>query len=80
MITVKGTTVKIDFKNICSRVYAGEVYVISRPRNENVVMISERDYNELERIRNNMEFLTKIDKAVAQREAGTMQEHDLIEV
>lgn len=80
MITVKGTTVKNDFKSICSRVYAGEVYVISRPRNENVVMISERDYNELERIRNNMEFLTKIDRAIAQKEAGTMQEHDLIEV
>ncbi|MBQ5954119.1 MAG: type II toxin-antitoxin system Phd/YefM family antitoxin [Lachnospiraceae bacterium] len=79
MIAVKGTTVKNDFKSICSRVYAGEVFVISRPKNENVVMISERDYNELEKMRKNLEYLTKIDRAVAQRNAGTMQEHDLIE-
>lgn len=53
--------------------------MISRPKNENVVMISERDYNELEKMRKNLEYLTKIDRAVAQRNAGTMQEHDLIE-
>ena len=80
MTAVNGTTVKNDFKNICSRVYDGEVIVIARPRNENVVMISEREYAELERLRKNAEYLAKIDRALAQREAGTMQEHEIIEV
>ena len=79
MIAFNGTTVKNDFKNICNQVYQGEVVVISRPRNENVVMISEREYAELERLKKNAEYLAKIDRAIAQRETGTMQEHELIE-
>ena len=51
MVAVKGTTVKNDFKNICDRVFKGEVFIISRPKDENVVMVSEREYTELERIK-----------------------------
>ena len=80
MVSVKGTTVKNDFKNICDRVFKGEVFIISRPKDENVVMVSEREYTELERIKKNAEYLAKIDRALAQRAAGTMQEHELIEV
>ena len=79
MIAVKGTTVKNDFKNICDRVFKGEVYIISRPKNENVVLVSEREYAELERIKKNAEYLAKIDRAIAQKNAGTMKEHELIE-
>ena len=77
MVAVKGTTVKNDFKNICDRVFKGEVFIISRPKNENVVMVSEREYAELERIRKNAEYLAKIDRAIAQKKAGTMKEHEL---
>ena len=80
MVAVKGTTVKNDFKNICDRVFKGEVFIISRPKDENVVMVSEREYTELERLKKNAEYLAKIDRAIAQRNAGTMQEHELIEV
>ncbi len=80
MVAVKGTTVKKDFKNICDRVFNGEVFIISRPKDENVVMVSEREYTELERIKKNAEYLAKIDRAIAQKEAGTMQEHELLEV
>ena len=79
MIAVKGTTVKNDFKNICDRVFKGEVYIISRPKNENVVLVSQREYAELERIKKNAEYLAKIDRAIAQKNAGTMKEHELIE-
>ncbi len=79
MVAVKGTTVKNDFKNICDRVFKGEVFIISRPKDENVVMVSEREYTELERIKRNAEYLAKIDRAIAQKEAGTMTEHDIIE-
>ena len=77
MTAVNGTTVKNDFKNICDRVFKGEVFIISRPKNENVVMVSEREYAELERIRKNAEYLAKIDRAIAQKKAGTMKEHEL---
>ena len=79
MVAVKGTTVKNDFKNICDRVFKGEVFIISRPKNENVVMVSEREYAELERIRKNAEYLAKIDRAIAQKNAGTMKENEPID-
>lgn len=76
MTAVKGTTVRNDFKNICDRVFNGEVFIISRPKNENVVLVSEKEYAELEKAR---QYIEKIERAIAQREAGTMQEHELIE-
>ena len=79
MVAVKGTTVKNDFKNICDRVFKGEVFIISRPKDENIVMVSEREYAELEKLKRNAEYLAKIDRAIAQRENGTMQTHELIE-
>ena len=79
MTAIKGTNVKTDFKNICNRVYQGEIFVISRPRNENIVMISEREYSELEKLRSNAAYLAKIDRALSQRDNASMQEHALIE-
>lgn len=80
MVAVKSTTVKNDFKNICDRVFNGEIFIISRPKDENVVMVSEREFAELERIKKNAEYMAKIDRALSQKTAGTMQEHELIEV
>ncbi len=79
MVALSGTTVKNDFKNICDRVYKGEVVIISRPRNENVVLISEKEYAELEKYRRNAEYQAKLDRAFAQKKEGTMKAHDLIE-
>ncbi len=73
MVAVKGTTVKKQFKDICDRAFRGEVFIISRPKDENVVLVSASEY---ERLRGNAEYLDKIDRAIAQREAGTMQEHE----
>lgn len=57
MVALKGTTVKNDFKNICNRVYNGEPIIVSRPKEENVVLISEKDYTNLV---NNVEYLSKL--------------------
>lgn len=40
----------------------------------------EKEYAELERLRKNAEYLAMLDRAIAQKEAGTMQEHELIEI
>lgn len=57
MVALKGTTVKNDFKNICNRAYNGEPIIVSRPKEENVVLVSEKDYTSLI---NNVEYLTKL--------------------
>ena len=79
MIAVRGRDVKENFKALCDRVYHGERIIISRPKNENIVMISERDYAEFEKAVRNFDYLTKIDRAIEQRNAGTMKEHELID-
>jgi len=79
MIAIRGNDVKKNFKEVCDRVYEGEVTIISRPKNRNIVMVSEQFYQELERARRNLEYLAKIDRAIAQKENGTMQEHELTE-
>ena len=79
MVAVKGTDVKNNFKSLCDRVFLGEAIIISRPKNENIVMISEREYAEFEKARKNFDYISKIDRAIEQRNAGTMKEHELID-
>ena len=43
------------FKKLCDMVFHGETLVISRPRNENVVMVSESEYNEMMKAKRNAE-------------------------
>ena len=79
MVAVTGTDVKNNFKSLCDRVFLGETIIISRPKNENIVMISEKEFAEYEKARRNYEYLSKIDRAIEQRNAGTMKEHELID-
>ena len=51
MIAVKTLDVTQDFKRIAERVIQGEKILISRPKNENIVMISETEYNQLNKLR-----------------------------
>ena len=79
MIAVKSKDIKQNFKNMCNMVFGGETLIISRPKNENVVLISEQRYEELEKAQKNAEYLAKIDKGFEQIRAGKGQIHELIE-
>lgn len=80
MLAVKSVNVRDNFKEWCDKISKGETVVISRPRNENIYMISEAEYNALQKTKRNAEYLAKIDRGIAQLEAGKGQLHDLIEV
>ena len=41
MLAVKSMDVRGHFKEWCDKVFSGETLIISRPKNENIVMISE---------------------------------------
>ena len=60
MTAIKGTDFKKDFKNVCDRAYNGEVFIISRPHNENVVVISEKDYSQLEHLKAYEQIIRKM--------------------
>ncbi len=64
MIALKTTDIRNNFKKISKLIFAGERVLISRPHNENLVILSEKEYNELEKIRRNNEYLAKIDMSM----------------
>ena len=80
MIALRTVDLRNNFKEVSALICAGEKVVIARPRNENLVILSEKEYNELEKSRRNAEYLAKIDKAMDQLAKGEGQVHELIEV
>lgn len=70
MLAVKSMDVRDNFKVLCDKVFQGETLIISRPRNENVVMLSESEYNEMLKAKRNAEYMAMIDKSIAEAEAG----------
>ena len=51
MIALKTVDLRNDFKKVSDLVNSGEKVLISRPRNENLVVISESEYNKMEKLR-----------------------------
>ena len=70
MLAVKSMDVRENFKSFCDKVFSGETLIISRPKNENVVMLSETEYNEIMKAKRNAEYLAMLDKSIAEAEAG----------
>lgn len=70
MLAVKSKDVRDNFKNLCDKVFNGETLIISRPKNENVVMLSEHEYNEMMKAKRNADYLAMIDKSIAEAGAG----------
>lgn len=73
MLAVKSMDVRDNFKSLCDKVFQGETLIISRPKNENVVMVSEKEYNEMAefiKAKRNADYLAMIDKSMAEAEAG----------
>ena len=69
MLAVKSMDVRDNFKSLCDKVFHGETLIISRPKNENIVMLSEAKYNEMMKAKRN-EYLAMLDKSMAEAEAG----------
>jgi antitoxin YefM len=84
MLAVKSMDVRDNFKKICDKVFDGETIIVSRPKNENVVMLSEKEYNELQKAKRNTEYLAMLDKSIEQAKQGktisfTMKELEAME-
>ncbi len=70
MLAVKSMDVRDNFKDWCNQVINGETLIVSRPKNENVVIISEKEYNEMQKAKRNAEYLAMLDKSREQLEQG----------
>lgn len=80
MLAVKSMDVRENFKEWCNKVIGGETLIVSRPKNENVVIVSEKEYNELAKAKRNEEYLKKLDHSFAQLEQGEVIHKSLEEL
>lgn len=80
MLAVKSMDVRENFKEWCNKVIGGETLVVSRPKNENVVIVSEKEYNEMVKAKRNEEYLRKLDRSFAQLEQGEVIHKSLEEL
>ena len=65
MLAVKSMDVRDNFKEWCNKVIGGETLVVSRPKNENVVIVSEKEYNEMAKAKRNADYLAMLDRGYA---------------
>ena len=62
MIATKQMDVRANIKKYFDMAFDGEPVIVSRKENRNVVIISEAEYNELEKARKNAEYLEKLNR------------------
>ncbi len=70
MIATKPIDLRANLKSYLDNAFNGEPVIVSRKNNRNVVIVSERDYNDLMKAKRNAEYMAKIDDSVAQLERG----------
>ena len=64
MIATKQMDLRANIKKYFDLAFNGETIVVSRKENKNVVVISEQEYNELQRAKRNAEYLAKLIEAL----------------
>lgn len=82
MIALASSNVRKDFKKVCDQVVNdSETVIVTRSRGENVVMMSEDEYNNMMenfRIFTNPMLHSKIAKGIEQIEKGFSKSKELI--
>lgn len=72
MIATKQMDVRANIKKYFDIAFNGEPVIVSRKENKNVVIISEAEYNELEKAKKNAEYLAKLNRADEQIRNGQL--------
>lgn len=70
MIATKQMDIRANIKKYFDLAFNGEPVIVSRKENKNVVIISEAEYNALQKAKRNAEYLAMIDESVRQMERG----------
>ena len=70
MIATRQMDIRANLKKYFDLAFDGEPIIVSRKQNKNVVVISEKEYNELQKAKRNEEYLKMLDKSYAQLETG----------
>jgi antitoxin YefM len=72
MLALRTADLRNNFGRISEIIDSGERVLIAQPQRQNLVVLSERDYNELEKAKRNAEYLEKIDSSSRQIAEGRL--------
>lgn len=70
MIATRQMDIRANIKKYFDLAFNGEPIIVSRKYNQNVVVISEKEYNDLQKAKRNFEYIAKIDKSIEQLNQG----------
>ena len=70
MLAIKPTDFRTQQKKYFEKAFAGETLIVSRPQNENVVIISEQKYNAMLKAIRNANYVMKLDQSREQLDHG----------
>ena len=70
MIATKQMDLRANIKKYFDLAFNGEPVIVSRKENKNVVVISEAEYNSLQKAKRNAEYLAHLDRSFSQMEQG----------
>lgn len=70
MIATKQMDLRANIKKYFDLAFNGEPVIVSRKENKNVVVISEAEYNNLQKAKRNEEYLLHLDRSFEQLERG----------
>lgn len=70
MIATKQMDLRANIKKYFDLAFNGEPVIVSRKENKNVVVISEAEYNSLQKAKRNAEYLAHLDRSFSQLEQG----------
>lgn len=79
MIATKPVDLRARLKEYLDNAFNGEPVIVSRKNNQNVVIVSEREYNDLMKAKRNAEYTEKLQRGISALNAGMGVEHELIE-
>ena len=70
MIAAKQIDIRANIKKYFDLAFSGEPVIVSRKENKNVVIISEAEYNSLQKAKKNAEYLEHLDRSFEQLNHG----------
>lgn len=70
MLAVSEKDIIENFSDIRNKINGGETVIIPGQKTENLIIISEKDYNEMMKAKRNAEYLAKIDESMENHEKG----------
>ena len=80
MTIVKQMDIRSHIKEYFDRVFNGETLIVPRKENKNVVILSEKEYKELQKLKNNALYLSMLDKSDKELQDGKVIEKTLEEL